>query len=64
VLPSRDEQAARLAAARAAAPRIRGVMEELEFVPEQFAEFWDALASRPRRSSRSPISAARRSRRS
>jgi len=45
VLPSRDEQAARLAAARAAAPRIRGVMEELEFVPEQFAEFWDAIGT-------------------
>jgi len=44
ILPSGEEQAARLAAARAAAPRIRGVMTELEFVPEQFAAFWDSLA--------------------
>jgi predicted exporter len=44
MLPSRDEQAARFAAARDAAPRIRRIMEELGFVPEQFQEFWDSLA--------------------
>lgn len=44
LLPSRDEQAARFAAARDAAPRIRRIMEELGFVPEQFQEFWDSLA--------------------
>jgi predicted exporter len=43
LLPSRDQQAARLAAARDAAPRIRRIMEELEFVPDQFQEFWDSL---------------------
>jgi predicted exporter len=43
LLPSRDEQAARFAAARDAAPRIRRIMEQLEFVPEQFQAFWDAL---------------------
>lgn len=43
LLPSRDEQLARHAAAREAAPRIRGIMQELEFVPEQFAAFWDSL---------------------
>ncbi len=43
ILPSREEQTARLAAARAAEPRLRSAMTELEFVPEQFAEFWDAL---------------------
>lgn len=46
VLPGREEQLARLAAARAAEPRIRSVMTELEFLPEQFAEFWDALAAK------------------
>jgi len=45
LLPSRDEQAARLTAARAAAPQIRRAMEELEFVPEQFQAFWDALGA-------------------
>jgi predicted exporter len=50
LLPSRDEQAARLAAARDAAPRIRRIMDELEFVPEQFQAFWDSLdPSRPSR---------------
>ncbi len=44
LVPSRDEQLARFAAARAAAPRIRQIMEELEFVPAQFQPFWDALA--------------------
>jgi predicted exporter len=44
ILPSRDEQLARHAAARAAAPDIRRAMAELEFVPEQFAAFWDSLA--------------------
>jgi predicted exporter len=44
IMPDRAEQVARLAAARAAAPAIRGVMAELEFVPEQFAAFWDSLA--------------------
>ncbi|MBA3455358.1 MAG: MMPL family transporter [Deltaproteobacteria bacterium] len=44
ILPSREEQTARLAAARAAEPRIRSVMTELEFVPDQFADFWAALA--------------------
>ena len=43
LLPSRAEQAARLAAARAAVPRIRSMMQELEFVPEQFQVFWDRL---------------------
>jgi len=45
LLPSPDEQAARLAEARGAAPRIRRAMEELEFVPDQFQAFWDALAA-------------------
>jgi predicted exporter len=43
--PSAREQAARLAAARAAAPRIRAIMTELDVVPEQFAAFWTALES-------------------
>jgi predicted exporter len=43
LLPSRDEQAAGLAAARDAAPQIRRIMEELEFVPDQFQAFWDSL---------------------
>jgi predicted exporter/YHS domain-containing protein len=43
LLPSRDEQAARLAAAREAAPRIRHIMEQLDFVPDQFQAFWDSL---------------------
>lgn len=43
LLPSHDEQAARLAAARDAAPRIRHIMEQLEFVPDQFQDFWAAL---------------------
>lgn len=47
LLPSRDEQLARAAAARDAAPRIRHIMEELEFVPEQFQEFWDSLGVTP-----------------
>ncbi|HMG22420.1 MAG TPA: MMPL family transporter, partial [Kofleriaceae bacterium] len=45
LVPSRDEQLARFAAARDAAPRIRRIMEELDFVPDQFAAFWDALAA-------------------
>ncbi len=44
LVPSRREQAARFAAARAAEPRIRAAMQELDFVPDQFAEFWDSLA--------------------
>jgi predicted exporter len=43
LLPSRAEQIARAAAARDAAPRIRRAMEELEFVPDQFQEFWALL---------------------
>ncbi len=43
ILPSREEQLARFAAARAAVPQIRAVMEELEFVPDQFQLFWDSL---------------------
>jgi predicted exporter len=45
LLPSRAEQLARFAAARDAAPRIRRAMAELDFVPDQFAAFWDALAA-------------------
>lgn len=45
LLPGRAEQLARLAAARDAAPRIRRAMAELDFVPDQFAAFWDALAT-------------------
>jgi predicted exporter len=45
LLPSRTEQLARLAAARDAAPRIRRAMAELDFVPDQFAAFWDGLAA-------------------
>ncbi len=45
ILPGREEQLARFAAARAAIPRIRALMEELEFVPEQFQPFWDSLAA-------------------
>jgi predicted exporter len=48
LLPSRDEQLARHAAARDAAPRIRRILEELDFVPAQFQPFWDALAAPPR----------------
>jgi predicted exporter len=47
ILPSRDEQAARFAAAQAAAPAVRRIMEELEFVPGQFHAVWDALAAPP-----------------
>jgi predicted exporter len=47
LLPSHDEQRARFAAAREAAPRIRRIMEELEFVPAQFQPFWDMLAGSP-----------------
>ncbi len=45
ILPSAEEQLARFAAARAAVPVTREVMEELEFVPDQFAEYWTALAA-------------------
>lgn len=45
LVPGRDEQRARLAAARDAAPRIRRILTELDFVPEQFQPFWDALAA-------------------
>ena len=45
VLPSRHEQEMRLAAARSAVPRMRSIMAELDFVPDQFAEYWDALAA-------------------
>ncbi|CAN5901626.1 MMPL family transporter [soil metagenome] len=44
ILPGREEQLARFTAAREAIPRIRAVMEELEYVPEQFQPFWDSLA--------------------
>ena len=47
ILPAAGEQLARLTAARTAMPRIRAAMTELEFVPEQFAAFWDALAAQP-----------------
>lgn len=43
LLPSRGDQLARFAAAREAAPRIRRIMEQLDFVPDQFQAFWDAL---------------------
>ncbi len=43
ILPSATEQLARFAAARAAVPVTRKVMEELEFVPDQFADYWTAL---------------------
>jgi len=43
LVPSRAEQLARVAAARDAAPRIRRAMEALEFVPDQFRDFWDSL---------------------
>lgn len=43
ILPSAQEQTARFAAARAAVPLTRKAMEELEFVPEQFAEYWATL---------------------
>lgn len=45
LLPSRDEQIARLAAARAAVPEIRRVMTKLEFVPEQFDAFFTSLSA-------------------
>jgi predicted exporter len=45
--PSPGEQRARLAAARAAVPRIRQILEQLDFVPDQFQPFWDALAASP-----------------
>ncbi|HET9989007.1 MAG TPA: MMPL family transporter [Kofleriaceae bacterium] len=48
IIPSHDEQAARLAAARAAEPRIRAAMIEDDFVPEQFQAYWDALAAPPK----------------
>jgi predicted exporter len=44
LLPSSAEQTARFAAARDAAPQIRQIMAELDFVPEQFSALWDALA--------------------
>ncbi len=44
ILPSAEEQLARFAAAKAAVPMTRTVMEELEFVPDQFADYWTALA--------------------
>jgi predicted exporter len=43
--PSRDEQLARRSAARAAAARIRQIMEQLDFLPDQFQPFWDAFAA-------------------
>src|SRR5205823_5519894 len=48
LLPGRDEQIARWTAARDAAPRIRRILAELDFVPDQFQPFWDALAAPPR----------------
>lgn len=45
LLPSRDEQLARFAAAKAAEPRIRAAMIDLGIVPEAFAPFWAALAA-------------------
>jgi predicted exporter len=47
LLPSAAEQRARLAAARAAAPRLRALMSELGFVPEQFQPYWQALDGAP-----------------
>jgi predicted exporter len=47
LVPSRDEQLARHAAAVAAAPRIRQIMDELELAPDAFQPFWDALAAPP-----------------
>jgi predicted exporter len=44
LVPSRDQQTARLAAARAAEPRIRAAMVEQGFVVDQFQPYWDALA--------------------
>jgi predicted exporter len=43
ILPSASEQVARFTAARTAVPVTRKVMEELEFVPDQFTEYWTAL---------------------
>jgi len=43
ILPSAAEQVVRFHAARAALPITRKVMEELDFVPEQFADYWAAL---------------------
>ncbi|MEO8846745.1 MAG: MMPL family transporter [Kofleriaceae bacterium] len=48
IVPSHDEQAARFAAARAAEPRIRAAMTALDFVPEEFQPYWDALAAPPK----------------
>ena len=48
LVPSSAEQLARWTAARDAAPRIRRIMEELDFVPDQFQPFWDSLAAPPR----------------
>jgi predicted exporter len=47
LLPGRAEQLARRAAARAAAPRLRALMSELGFVPEQFQPYWDGLDAAP-----------------
>ncbi|HWM85701.1 MAG TPA: MMPL family transporter, partial [Kofleriaceae bacterium] len=47
LLPDRAEQVARHAAARAAAPRVRAIMSEIGFVPEQFQPYWDALEAPP-----------------
>ncbi|HEY4182506.1 MAG TPA: MMPL family transporter [Kofleriaceae bacterium] len=45
LLPTREEQLARFAAAKAAEPRIRAAMTELGIVPDEFAPFWATLAA-------------------
>lgn len=44
LVPDREQQQARFAAAKAAQPRLRHLFEELGFVPDEFQPFWDALA--------------------
>jgi predicted exporter len=44
LVPSRDQQLARLAAARAAEPRLRAAMTDQGFVVSQFQPYWDSLA--------------------
>jgi predicted exporter len=43
LVPSRSEQLLRRAAARAAAPMLRGLLVDLGFVPEQFEPYFDSL---------------------
>jgi len=47
LLPDRAEQIARHAAARAGAPRLRALMTEIGFVPDEFRPYWDALDAPP-----------------